>query len=138
MTTVDVGREDGSALWLGMPAVALVALALLLSVDLTAYLVASERARGAADAAALAAIAASDPRAAMADPDVRMSGTPRSVAARVARGMGAELRACDCAPGRTEVEVTVVVEVRAIAVTRFAGREVEGVARAHLVPDERP
>lgn len=127
--------EGGSAFWVAWPTLALVALALLLAVDLAAYLVAAERAQGAADAAALAAVAASDPRARASHLDGPPGGSPRAVAARVARGMGAELVACDCAPGAGEVEVSVTVDVRAIAVTRFAGREVEGTARAHLVPE---
>lgn len=121
--------EQGSVVWVGWPGVALVAVALLLVTDLAAYVVAAERAQGAADAAALATVAVSDPRGGI-------GGPPRAAAARVARASGAELLGCRCRPGTEEVEVRVVTPVRAIAVTRFAGRGVEAVARARLVPDD--
>jgi hypothetical protein len=121
--------EDGSVLWLGWPGLALVAVALLLITDLAAYVIAAERAQGAADAAALAAVAVSDPRGGI-------GGPPRSVAARVARAAGTDILDCVCPDGAEEVEVRVSAQVRAIAVTRFAGGEVEAVARARLVPDE--
>ncbi len=124
---VPVGDEEGSALWLGWVGLTTVALVLVLVVDLTAYLVATARAQGAADAAALAAVAVSDPRGGL-------TGDPRTVAARVAVEAGGELRRCDCARRQGEVEVTVAIPVRALAVTRFAGRSATATARAHLVP----
>lgn len=120
--------DDGSVLWLALPAMALLALCALLVVDLTAYLVAAGRAQAAADSAALAAVAAGDPR-------TGAPGSPRSVAARTARAGGATLRSCDCAAAARSVVVVVAVDVRAIAVTRFAPRTVEARARASLVPD---
>lgn len=116
-------------LWLVLPALALVALCALLVVDLTAYLVAAGRAQAAADSAALAAVAAGDPR-------TGAPGSPRSVAARAARAGGATLRSCDCPVGEGTVVVVVAVDVRAIAVTRFAPRTVEAHAQASLVPDD--
>lgn len=124
-------REDGSVLTLGWVGLGVTALALVLVVDLTAYVVAAGRAQAAADAAALAAAAAADRRA-----DPGGSGPPEVVAARVAGRSGAELRRCRCRPGRRSVEVVVGVPVRAVAVTRFAGRTVTATARARMVRDD--
>ncbi len=121
------GDEEGSALWLGWVGLATVGLVLVLVVDLAAYLVAGARAQGAADAAALATVAVSDPRGGL-------PGDPLAVATRVAVEAGGEMRNCVCAYGQEEVEVTVAVPVRAIAVTRLAGRTVSATSRAHLVP----
>ncbi|MFN2556207.1 MAG: pilus assembly protein TadG-related protein [Nitriliruptorales bacterium] len=123
--------EEGSALWLGWVGLATVGLILVLVVDLAAYLVAGARAQGAADAAALAAVALSDPRGGLA-------GDPRAAATQVAVESGGELRRCICAHRRGEVEVTVAVPVRALAVTRFAGRVVTATSKAHLVPTDGP
>lgn len=123
--------EEGSALWLGWVGLATVVLVLVLVVDLAAYLVAGARAQGAADAAALAAVVVSDPRGGL-------DGDPWSVATRVAVEAGGELRGCDCARRQGEVEVTVAVPVRALAVTRFAGRTATATSRAHLVPSDAP
>lgn len=121
--------QDGSVLTVGWVGLAVTALALVLVVDLTAYLVAAGRAQAAADAAALAAAAAADPRSGV-------TGThPEAAATRVARASGAQVRRCDCRRERRSVEVVVGVPVRAIAVTRFAGRTVTARARAHLVRD---
>lgn len=119
--------EEGSALWLGWVGLTTVGLILVLVVDLAAYLVAGARAQGAADAAALAAVAVSDPRGGL-------DGDPRAVAAQVAIEAGGEMRRCVCAQRQGEVEVTVDVPVRAVAVTRFAGRTVTATSKAHLVP----
>lgn len=126
-----VTDEDGSALWLGWVGLATTVLVLVLVVDLAAYLVAGARAQAAADAAALAAVAVSDPRSGLA-------GDPRAVAARVAAESGGGLRRCDCARRRGEVAVTVAIPVRAVAVSRFAGRTVTATSRAHLVPTAAP
>lgn len=125
------GEYVAGVMTLGGTALAAVALCLVLVVDLTAYLVAGARAQTAADAAALAAVVRSDVRGGVV-------GDPRAAARTVARRNGAELRRCDCSRGVGTVEVTVVVPVRAIAVTRFAARTIEARARAHLVPPEAP
>lgn len=123
--------EDGSVLTLGWVGLAVTALALVLVVDLTAYAVAAGRAQAAADAAALAAAAAADIRVGPGS-----AGPPEVVAARVAGRSGAELRRCRCRTGQGSVEVVVGVPVRAVAVTRFAGRTVTGTARAQMVRDD--
>ncbi len=128
---VAIADEEGSALWLGWVGLATVGLILVLVVDLAAYLVAGARAQGAADAAALAAIAISDPRGGL-------DGDPRAAATQVAVEGGGELRRCSCALGQEEVEVTVAVPVRALAVTRFAERTATATSRAHLVPADSP
>lgn len=124
--------EDGSVLTMGWTAIAACGLALLLVLDLTAYLAAASRAQGAADAAALAAAVAADPRSGTLD-----ARTPEQAAARLARAWHVELRRCSCRPGPHPVEITVAAPVRAIAVTRFAGRTVTATAEARLVRDTR-
>lgn len=99
---------------------------LVLIIDLAAYLVAAERARTAADLAALAA-------AGLAHPEIAVAGDPLRQARRVATANGAELISCACGPSSGEIEVIVSVEVRAVAVTRFAGRRVQAGARAALI-----
>jgi secretion/DNA translocation related TadE-like protein len=82
--------------------VAMTAVALLLtlgSVDIGAALLARSRARGAADAAALAAVQE------LAFPTGR---SPAEIADRYARSNGAELLSCQCARGTFEA----IVEVR--------------------------
>lgn len=120
--------EDGSALTLGWTAIAACGLVLVLVLDLTAYLAAAARAQGAADAAALAAATAADPRSGATD-----GRTPGAAAARLARAWDVELRHCSCQHGPGSVEVTVAAAVRAVAVTRFAGRTVTATAEARLV-----
>ncbi|HEX9888209.1 MAG TPA: hypothetical protein VGA69_01925, partial [Nitriliruptorales bacterium] len=88
---------------------------------------AAGRAQGAADAAALAA-------AAVAHPQRASRGDPVTEARRVTADWGARLDGCRCQRGRRDVEVAVSVEVRALLVTRFAGRRVTATARATLVP----
>lgn len=120
--------------------------ALLLVVDLAAYLVAAARAQGAADGAALAAVSVSDPRA-RGGPGPRgdgrpaergrwtgSTGSPRTVARAVAEAAGASLVSCACRPGAREVTVTVEVDVHTVAVGRVAARRVRATARARLVP----
>ena len=119
--------EDGSILALGWAGLALTVVMLVLVVDLAAYLVASSRAQAAADAAALAAVAVSDPRG-------RSPGDPAAVAREVASANGATVVGCRCADGDTHVSVTVRVDVRAIAATRFGHRAVHATAEAVLVP----
>jgi putative Flp pilus-assembly TadE/G-like protein len=114
-------RDEGSVLWLGWSGLAVCALVLLLVLDLTAYLVAAARAQTAADAAALAAVA---------------SVRPHDAAQRTARANGAELLACIC-PRAGPAAVVVAVDVRAVAVTRFAARRATARSRAHLVRDNR-
>lgn len=125
MSQGSTDRESGSALWVAWPGLAFTALVLILVVDLAAYLVAVERARSAAELAALAAASAEHPDA------LRRDG-PRAWAGRVARANGADLVACSCRRGSPDVTVTVSVDVRAVAVTRFAGRRIEATARATL------
>lgn len=119
--------EDGSALLLGWTGLAVVVVVLVLVVDLTAYLVAAGRAQTAADAAALAAVAVADPRGGV-------DGVPAAAARRVAAANGGQMVRCRCAPGVRRVEVKVAVPVRAIAVSRFAGRTAAATAQARLVP----
>lgn len=125
--------EEGSVLTLGWVGLAVTGLALVLVVDLTAYAVAAGRAQAAADAAALAAVAAADPRAGSTT-----TVEPSVAAARAAEASGGELRRCDCRRGAGPVEVLVGVPVRAVAVTRFAGRTVTARARARLVREVNP
>jgi uncharacterized membrane protein len=124
------GEEGSVVIWLGMPAVAVLGVMLVLVVDLGAYLVASERAQAAADAVALAAA----PPCAAGAPHPAHSQT---AARAVAEANQAELRALTCVAG--DAEATVAVTVRAVAVTRFAGRTVTATARARMVrsPPER-
>lgn len=119
--------QEGSALALGWAGLGIAVVALILVVDLAAYQVAALRAQGAADAAALAAVAASHP-------GTTGGGDGAGRAARAARAGGAELVTCRCDRGARAVEVTVAVPVRAVAVTRFAGRVVRATAAARLVP----
>lgn len=126
--------QRGSALWLAWPGLAFTTVMLVLIVDLAAYLVAMERARAAADLTALAA-------AGVTHPEIVMVGDPVHQARRVATANGAELISCACASSSGGVEVVVSVEVRAVAVNRFAGRRVQAAARAALVevaPDRSP
>ncbi|MBW3577697.1 MAG: hypothetical protein KY462_08170 [Actinobacteria bacterium] len=124
-------REDGSAAMLGWSAIAVTVVALVIAVDLAAYLVAAQRAQGAADAAALAAVAASHPRGGA-------PGPPEHAARSVTHAAGAVLQNCRCPPGARQVTVTVEVRVRAVAVTRLAGRKVRATAQARLVRDRNP
>lgn len=124
--------ESGSVLMVGWTALAATAVALVLVVDLTAYVVAGAKARGAADAAALAAASAGHPEAPVSLAD------PREAARRVAAVNNARLESCSCPRGSHEVEVTVSVRVRSVAIARFAGRRVEATARARLVRVDGP
>ncbi|MGH3443619.1 MAG: hypothetical protein ACRDUY_16545 [Nitriliruptorales bacterium] len=124
--------ESGSVLMVGWVGLGVAAVALVLVVDLTAYLVAGARSRAAADAAALAAVSANHPEA--PEPPLH----PREAARRVAAANNARLDDCRCPRGAREVEVRVSVGVRSVAVWRFAGRRVTATARARLVHAERP
>ena len=119
---------------LATPALVVLGFGLLLSVavvDVGAYLVAAGRAQAAADAAALAAAGGE----AQADPV-----GPGQLAATSARRNDARLDACDCAPGRGRVEVTVSVSVPGVFLPRVAGAQrVQARAAAQLVvPATRP
>ncbi len=94
------------------------AVAAVVVVDVTGYLVAAARAQAVADAAALAAVA----------DDVR---GPRAAATRVAEAGGASLERCDCGGGRAEVAVG--VPVPGLVVPRLGARRVVATARAGLV-----
>lgn len=94
------------------------AVAAVVVLDLTGYLVAAARAQAVADAAALAAVA----------DDVR---GPRAAATRVAAAAGASLVRCDCGGGRAEVAVG--VPVPGLMVPRLGARTVVATARAGLV-----
>lgn len=119
--------------------------ALVLVVDLAAYLVTAARAQDAADGAALAAISVADPRAGggpappgggdgkRAGP-TGATGNPRTAARGVAEAAGALLVGCACPPGARQVTVTVEMEVRTVAVGRVAARRVRSTATARLVP----
>lgn len=117
--------EAGSVLAFGWTAVVVAVMALVVVVDVAAYLAAFQRAQTAADAAALAAVARSDPRA-------RQPGNPRTGARRVAAANDADLVSCDCRPGTRLVTVEVAMPVHAVAVTRFAARTVVATARSRL------
>lgn len=121
-----VGHRDGSALALTAMALAVCAVALVAVVDVAAYLVAATRAQAAADAAALAAVARSDPRGGT-------PGHPAAAAARAAVAGGGSLVSCTCPPRARQVAVVVRVPVRAVAVTRVAARAVEARASARLI-----
>lgn len=94
------------------------AVATVVVVDVTGYLVAAARAQGVADAAALAAVAV----------DVR---GPRAAATRIVEAAGASLERCDCGGGRAEVAVG--VPVPGLVVPRLGARRVIATARAGLV-----
>lgn len=121
-------HEDGSAVLILAPALVAVVMLAVAVVDVTAYLTAAAGAQAAADAAALAAATARDHPTARGDPEER--------ARRIAAASDARLERCRCR-GSTPVEVEVSVEVRAVVITRFAGRRVHAVANAELVPDRR-
>lgn len=94
------------------------AVAAVVVLDLTGYLVAAARAQALADAAALAAVV----------DDVR---GPHAAAARIAGAGGASLERCSCGGGRAEV--TVGLPVPGLVVPRLGARRVVATARAELV-----
>ncbi len=126
-TRLSPNDQEGSAVMLFGVGFAAALMALVLVIDVGAYLLAASRAQGAADAAALAAAQRADPRA-------RTPGDPRAAAARVAAASGGRLLDCACRRGQEVVTVTVRMSVPAILITRYAAREVAATARAHLVP----
>ena len=94
------------------------AVAAVVVVDVTGYVVAASRAQAVADAAALAAVA----------DDVR---GPRAAATRIADAAGASLERCDCGGGRAEVAVG--LPVPGLVIPRLGARKVVATARAGLV-----
>ncbi len=119
--------EDGSALVLTWVALVVAGVAVVVLVDLFAYLAAAGRARSAADGAALAAAAVAHPRGGV-------PGSPVEAASRVAEEQGATLVRCACRRGARDVAVEVSVAVEALVVTRFTGRSIHAEAEATLVP----
>jgi hypothetical protein len=98
-------------------------------VDVGAYLVAASRAQGAADAAALAAVAA----------DLAQPAPPHVVARSVAGRNRARVEACRCRAGDPRVEVEVSVPVGGLFVARVTGAQrVTATAEAELVDGTEP
>lgn len=93
------------------------------ALDVGALLRAARVATAAADGAALAASAASQPVS---------TALPRAAAERVARAHGATLDACDCGASRAQVTVTLPVTARLL--DHFGITEVRATATADLVP----
>jgi hypothetical protein len=112
---------------MALPLLVLVWISILLTValiDVGAYLVAASRAQGAADAAALAAVAA----------DLVEPAPPIVVARSVAGRNGARVEACDCRAGGHQVTVTVSVPVGGLFIARHEGAQrVTASADAQLV-----
>lgn len=94
-------------------------------VDVGAYLVAASRAQGAADAAALAAVAA----------DLAQPAPPHIVARSVAGRNRARVESCDCRAGSGRVEVEVSVPVGGLLISRVGMQRVTASAEARLVDD---
>lgn len=93
------------------------------AIDVGAYLAAAGRAQGAADAAALAAVATED---------VVRPGGPAAHA--VAEANGARLDTCTCLPAAGRAQVTVSVEVPGVVVPHLVGdRRITASAAAQLV-----
>ena len=114
------GAREAGAVTLVLPLVLWTAvLAAVVVIDLAAYLVAAARAQGAADSAALAAVAE----------DVR---SPREAAGRVAEALGGSLDRCDCPSGRGRAEVEVSVPVPGLVVPALGATRVTATARAEL------
>lgn len=96
-------------------------------IDVGAYLVAASRAQGAADAAALAAVAA----------DLAQPAPPHIVARSVAGRNRARVESCDCRAGQGHVEVEVSVPVGGLFIARVGAQRVTATAEAELVEGER-
>lgn len=92
-------------------------------VDVGAYLVAAARAQQAADAAALAAVAA----------DIDGHGAPRDAASAVVAAGDGRLEACDCRAAATRQSVAVSMAVPGLVVPRFAAARVTATAAAEAV-----
>lgn len=120
--------DDGSiAVVQATVLLAIVTLGGIAAVDVGALLRAARVATAAADGAALAASAASQPVSA---------ALPRTAAERVARANGATLDTCDCGVPRAHVTVTVPVRTRLL--DHFGITEVRASATADLVPIPEP
>lgn len=120
--------EDGSiAVVQATVLLVVVALGGIAAVDVGVLLRAARVATAAADGAALAASAASQP----------VSATlPRTAAERVARAHGATLATCEC--GAPSAHVTVTLPVTTRLLDRFGITEVRASATADLVPAPAP
>jgi Flp pilus assembly protein TadG len=94
-------------------------------VDVGAYLVAASRAQGAADAAALAAVAS----------DLAQPAPPHIVARSVAGRNRARVESCACRAGTGHVEVAVSVPVGGVIISRIGMQRVTASAEARLVDD---
>ncbi|WP_211262258.1 pilus assembly protein TadG-related protein [Nitriliruptor alkaliphilus] len=117
------GDESGA---LATPVLLLVWCGLCLAivvVDVGAYLVAASRAQGAADAAALAAVAA----------DLAQPAPPHIVARSVAGRNRARVESCHCRAGSGRVEVEVSVPVGGVVISRVGMQRVTASAEAELV-----
>lgn len=122
-------RDDDGSIAVVQAAVLLAILALggIAALDVGALLRAARVATAAADGAALAASAASQPVSA---------ALPRTAAERVARANGATLDTCECGVPRAHVTVTVPVTTRLL--DHFGITEVRASATADLVPAPTP
>lgn len=122
-------RDQAGSIAVVQATVLLVVVALggIAALDVGALLRAARVATAAADGAALAASAASQPVS---------STLPRTAAERVARAHGATLDACDCGASRAQVAVTLPVSTRLL--DHFGITEVRASATADLVPLPSP
>lgn len=122
-------HDDAGTIAVVQAAVLLVIVALggIATLDVGALLRAARVATAAADGAALAAAAASQPVSTV---------LPRTAAERVARAHGATLVACDCGAPRAHVTVTLPVTARLL--DHFGITEVHADATADLVPGPAP
>lgn len=106
-----------------------VTLVAIVTIDIGAYLVAAARAQAAADAAALAAIAAKE----------SLTGDlPRRAAQRVTDAAGARLERCMCPRGAEQHTVAVSVEVPGLVIPHLGASRVRASASAVMVPSDLP
>lgn len=131
MTRRRPSDQDGTVVAMLGVVLAALGLVTVLIVDVAAYLAAASRAQAAADAGALAAAAATDPR-------TGASRDPTASVEQVVAVTGARLERCECRSGGGRVTVHVSVPVPALVVTRLAARRVTATASAEvrLVPPE--
>jgi secretion/DNA translocation related TadE-like protein len=122
-------RERGSVSILAVTGALIFSLAALALADVGSLLVARARAEEAADAAALAAVAA------QADALDGGRDDPVEAARAYAERNGAELVRCECEEGRTDAVVEVAVVPRLTFLRGWLGRRARATARAELDPD---
>jgi hypothetical protein len=100
----------------------------VVSIDVTAYLVAAARAQSLADAAALAAVVPDIPGAAVR--------TPIEEAERVVEAGQGELESCVCARGSEHAQVSVSVAVPGLVIPTLGATRVIAEAQAVLAPPD--